>query len=79
MDKAQTQIHKCCHQQTCRHKTPDIASVRQKSVGKLPYCIGEEQHRSDDAQFGFREDTFFHNGFLHHIQAQAADVIHAVP
>ena len=69
MYKSQTEVHQSSHQQTGRHKTIDIATVSKKTVHKLTYSIGKEQHSTDNAQFCFRENALIYNRFLYDIQA----------
>ena len=78
MYKSQTEVHQSSHQQTGRHKTIDIATVSKKTVHKLTYSIGKEQHSTDNAQFCFRENALIYNRFLYDIQAQTTNIIHAI-
>ena len=78
MHKTEEKIYQCSHKQPGGHETVDITPVGQKTVCELAYSVGKEKHRTDNAQFGFRKDTFLYNRLLHHIQAQTADIIHPI-
>ena len=61
-----------------RHELADVAAVREKTVHAFADCIGEEQRRPDVSELLGREVARVDQRFLHHVQAQPADVVEAV-
>jgi len=64
--------------QADRHELADVAAVRQKTVQAFADRVGEEQCRPDVPQLLGGEIPRIHKRFLHHVQAQPADVVEPV-
>lgn len=72
------EIYQGRHEQSRRKKTADIASVRQKPVGKLSHGIGHEQSGSDYSELRLGKNARIDYRFLYYVDTQPADIIQPV-
>ena len=76
--RAQQQVHQGRYPNARRHKTPDVAIVRNEPVHEFAGGIDEKKGRSDNAQLPGREHPAVDERLLYHAERAPADVIERI-